>query len=491
MLSTHCKKYSTIWMYILPLFVCSQLARTNTVIGTSTQSTATERCNARLIVEDLTGTFHVVYYDNGVYHTYLNDGADTWSDPYLIESIARNPSIAIDSENQLHLVYKKGGVSAYDIVQRIYSGGAWSGETLVHHSAFEVSRPVLAVDTGDNLHCVWQRAGGGSTPNSEIYYSKCTSGSGWGSAYCVSQSYGASEYPTLTMDWNNNVYVFWKDSGEDISSPKKVLMRKYTVGSGWDTDYTIVAMTSAGDNWATMDPCAVCDSDNNIHLVWADSHSGNKEVYYKQLPSGSTTNISNTSYRSSRPTISIDTQDNLYVAWEDKIDNISHEILLRWYDNMSSVWSVSINISNTPGSDSRHPNCALEKKSSLISIWTEGSSPNYQIMFNETEYVSIETEYGHSLVTGNRLAQNCPNPFNSVTTIGYNLPVVSENINLRIFDTSGRLVRTIVDEPLDAGYHSAIWDGKDENSQDVPYGLYIYMFKSAGYIETRQCIVLR
>lgn len=479
------------WIFLIPLLLSSQLARANTVIGTSTQSTATERCNARLIAEDLTGTYHVVYYDDGVYHTYLNDGADTWSDPYLIESIARNPSIAIDSENQLHLVYKKGGISAYDIVQRIYSSEVWSGETLVHHSTFEVSRPVLAVDTEDNLHCVWQRAGGGSTPNSEIYYSKYTSGSGWSSAFCVSQSYGASEYPTLTLDSSNNVYAFWKDSGEDINNPKMVLMRKYTVGSGWDTNYTVVATTSAGDEWATMDPCAVCDSNDTIHLVWADARSGNKEIYYRELPGGSATNLSSTPYRSARPTISIDAQDNLYVAWEDKTDNIRHEILFRWRDNLTSNWSISTNISNTPSSDSRHPNYAAVKKNSLISIWTEGIFPNCQILFNETEYVTIENEEGYSSVTGNYLSQNCPNPFNSITTIEYNLPVASESFNLRIYDTSGRLVKTLVDEPLDEGYHSAIWDGKDENNHNVVSGLYIYRIESTGYIETRQCIVLR
>ncbi len=479
------------WVYIVLLLMFSKLTLANTFIGNSTQSTATERCNARLILEDLAGTYHVVYYANGVYHAYMEDGADTWSTPYMVESIARNPSIAIDSDNQLHLVYKKGGISAYDIVQRDYNNGLWSSESLVHNSALAVSRPVLAVDTEDNLHCVWQRQGGGSTPNSEIYYKKYTIGIGWGSAYCVSQSYGASEYPTLTLDSSNNVYVFWKDSGESTSNPKMVLMRKYAAGVGWDADYTIVATTSSGDEWATMDPCAVCDSNDNIHLVWADSHSGNKEIYYRELPSGSTTNISSTSTRSARPTISIDPQDNLFVAWEEKTDGISHEIVFKWYDNLSSVWSSSCNISNTPGSDSRHPNFAVEKKSNLISIWTEGESSDYQVLFNETEFVSIESEDRCSLVTGYYLEQNCPNPFNTITTIGYNLPVTIEGLTLRIYDISGKLIRTLVDELLESGYYSVIWDGKDENNQNVISGLYIYRIESAGYSETRQCIVLR
>lgn len=478
------------FLYAVLLLVCSYTAYAYTVIGSSVQSTATERCNARLIAEDLAGTYHAVYYDNGVYHTYYDDSADTWSTPYLIASIARNPSIAVASDNQLHLVYKKGGISAYDIVHRVCTGGVWSDETLVHHSVFEVSRPVLAIDTNDNMHCVWQRAGGGATPNSEIIYNKFTVGSGWGSAVPVSNSYGASEYPTLTIDSNNNIYAFWKDSGEDITSPKKVLMRKYTDGSGWDADYTLVAMTSSDDEWATMDPCAICDSNDIIHLVWADSHTDNKEVYYRELPGGSTVNISDTSTRSSRPAISIDADDNLFITWEEKTDGVYYEVVYRWR-NSASVWSASCNISNTPGSDSRNPNYAVEKFSNLISIWTEGEGPDYQILFSEIEGLSIEDEEGYYPNTENRLDQNYPNPFTALTTIEYYLPAMSENLSLRIYDTSGRLVRTLVDEPLEAGYHSAAWNGKDESNRDAASGLYFYRIESTGYSESRQCIILR
>jgi hypothetical protein len=133
----------------------------------------------------------------------------------------------------------------------------------------------------------------------------------------------------------------------------------------------------------------------------------------------------------------------------------------------------------------------MKKKSSLISIWTEGVYPNCQILFNETELVSIKTEERSSFTAGNYLAQNFPNPFNCITAIGFNLPVMCENLNLRIYDTSGRLVRTLVDEPFESGYHYVVWDGSDKNDHDVVSGLYIYRIESASYIETRQCIVLR
>ena len=82
------------------------LTAENVVVAESTQSTATERNNARLIVEDQNGILHVVYYDDGIYYSYSNDNGQNWLvPPIMITSVGRNPSIALDSNNILHLVY--------------------------------------------------------------------------------------------------------------------------------------------------------------------------------------------------------------------------------------------------------------------------------------------------------------------------------------------------------------------------------------------------
>jgi hypothetical protein len=75
------------------------------------------------------------------------------------------------------------------------------------------------------------------------------------------------------------------------------------------------------------------------------------------------------------------------------------------------------------------------------------------------------------------LHQNYPNPFNQETTIHYDLPA-SENIQLQIFDLSGKKVRTIFYGPAPAGFHSIVWDGKNDNGYDVTSGTYFCVLAS-------------
>ena len=77
------------------------------------------------------------------------------------------------------------------------------------------------------------------------------------------------------------------------------------------------------------------------------------------------------------------------------------------------------------------------------------------------------------------LQPNAPNPFNPRTTIRFELPQRSD-ASLRIYDLSGRLVRTLLEGKLPAGYHSAIWQGEDDRGRNVASGVYLYELRAAG-----------
>lgn len=70
------------------------------------------------------------------------------------------------------------------------------------------------------------------------------------------------------------------------------------------------------------------------------------------------------------------------------------------------------------------------------------------------------------------LAQNYPNPFNPTTTISYTLNR-TEQIRLRVFDSTGRLVRTLIDAYQHAGSYKVTFDGINLAS-----GVYLYTLES-------------
>jgi flagellar hook assembly protein FlgD len=64
-----------------------------------------------------------------------------------------------------------------------------------------------------------------------------------------------------------------------------------------------------------------------------------------------------------------------------------------------------------------------------------------------------------------------PNPFNPETTIFFNL--AKESItNLRIYNIKGQLVNELLDEYLDKGQHSVIWNGTDSRNNSCASGIY-------------------
>jgi hypothetical protein len=91
-----------------------------------------------------------------------------------------------------------------------------------------------------------------------------------------------------------------------------------------------------------------------------------------------------------------------------------------------------------------------------------------------------------------RLYQNYPNPFNPTTTINFDIPVGTYNyMSLRIYDITGELIKTLINGEKEPGYHSAIWNGRDETGKEVASGLYFYRLESENFMKTKPCLLVK
>jgi len=88
------------------------------------------------------------------------------------------------------------------------------------------------------------------------------------------------------------------------------------------------------------------------------------------------------------------------------------------------------------------------------------------------------------------LAQNTPNPFSDFTRIVYSIPENTE-VTLKIYDATGRLVRTLVHGTQKAGIKKIRWDGTDNAGRKLPSGLYFYRLETEKFRATKRMLLLR
>jgi len=99
----------------------------------------------------------------------------------------------------------------------------------------------------------------------------------------------------------------------------------------------------------------------------------------------------------------------------------------------------------------------------------------------------VETPDGPKVCT---LYQNVPNPFNPLTTIRYYLPRRSR-VTLEIYDISGRVISSLVDEEQDRGHYAKEWNGLDDKGSLVASGVYFYRLIAGKEIISRKMLLVR
>ena len=92
------------------------------------------------------------------------------------------------------------------------------------------------------------------------------------------------------------------------------------------------------------------------------------------------------------------------------------------------------------------------------------------------------------------LFANVPNPFNPQTTIRFVVPGAkgpATRTTVAVYDLSGRLVKTLADADLPAGYHALLWNGTDSRSAAVASGVYFVRVEARGERMSRKITLVR
>ncbi len=87
-----------------------------------------------------------------------------------------------------------------------------------------------------------------------------------------------------------------------------------------------------------------------------------------------------------------------------------------------------------------------------------------------------------------RLEQNEPNPFGPETRISYQIDLPSQ-VSLGIFDAAGRQVRSLIQAQQAEGRYTIRWDGRDDDGQPAPRGVYFYRLQAGEDAQVRKMVL--
>ncbi|MCF8356073.1 MAG: T9SS type A sorting domain-containing protein [Melioribacteraceae bacterium] len=188
------------------------------------------------------------------------------------------------------------------------------------------------------------------------------------------------------------------------------------------------------------------------------------------------------------------------------------DILVTYWDSTSNYWgdvySLNINTEPTFSPDSSHtygggeydpwisPDgkiiiFASNRDAEYDSINTDNATDiyiSYLLVDEDGNPVSVQNED----LSDKSLNESCkifsyPNPFNSSTTIQYELPVES-SVTIKLYDSLGREITTILNEKKEAGKHKTALDFKNYK---LSSGLYFCTLYTKSAVITNKLIYLK
>lgn len=436
-------------------------------------------------------TIHVVWYDkrDGNWEIYYKRSTDcglTWeSDRRLTNdaSFSIKPSVAVSGSN-VYVMWYDNRDGNYEIYyKRSPDGGTnWTPDMrLTNNSSNSIIPSVKTL--GPNVHIFWSDDRDG---NYEIYYKRSTDyGTTWGSDTRLTNNSGFSQFPSVAL-WSQNIHVTWEDDRD--GNYEIYYKRSPDNGTNWTPDMRLT------DNIRTSVKPSIATSGSYVHVLWCDNRDDVDEIYYKRStndgvtwePDIRLTTASAPVYWNRFPSVAV-SDLNVHVVWHKNVGG--NEIYYKKSTDGGSNWGTDTRLTNAPEL-SVWPTIAISGLS-LHVVWRDYRDGNWEIYYkrNPTGNSGVEEESSQNIFT---YLQISPNPFCEKTDIRFSLGYGAENVELEIYDVTGRLVKNF---SLPTAYASVpiviSWDGQDNCGKKLLNGVYFLKFKAGDYIETKKLLLVR
>jgi hypothetical protein len=408
------------------------------------------------------------------------------------------PAIAEDSSGMRWVVITKPVQGMYGSVQEAYylSGGSWVGPETLYTNAVTTLGPASLA--------------GASATGTGIAYAAFLTTSGMSKSLILAKFNGStvSTYtvatgaslgdPTLTVEPyladSDRVHIVWEDNGI-VYYRMDTDGRSSSIANNWTQ-----AMVLSDAQATSQHPCINADGDQ-IVAAWAqgspaDIYSSKRSTDSAYSNWDAAVNLSNTAQAPSDwPVIAMG--DTVVVAWEEQRTGGSDFDILACID-----FGDTLNIADN-ATFSTYPHVLFQNKASgdtcipyLHTVFSEAPEAEYyEVAYNKLNLKEAEGEGQQSasstpIPAKPSLSACRPNPFRDRTQISYALPAAG-NVSLRVYDVTGRTVRTLASGHQKAGSYSVSWDSKDSRGRQVARGVYFYRLDTPGFRSVKKAVVAR
>ncbi len=403
------KKVSIFLLFIFILYTCNPgvyaIHADNKKIGdwsspevVSTESTG--NAYRAMLAVDQNGTIHIAWKDESIYqnlgtnwhifYKYKPKGGN-WTDTEMVSTESTGYcnclSMVVDQNATVHVVwkdnsnYKNIGTNWHIFYKNKPKGGNWTTTEIVStESTGDCGCPSLAVDKNNTIHVTWADDSTIFDNNSDwdIFYRSRLKNGYWTEYELVSNDSSTDSLePSIDVDSENYVHIAWSEITDIGNNSRYCILYKEKDHNGTWLQTEYVSTESTRDS---VSPKIKADN-NIIHIVWADNSDydnpgNNFDVFYKNRSINGTWSRTEVVSKESTsdisfPTLAVDSNNTLHVAWTQRLGSGSSSQDKIYYSQkkMGESWSEYEIASNKIGSDAQFPFIFVDSTDKVHLSW--------------------------------------------------------------------------------------------------------------------------
>jgi len=289
-----------------------------------------------------------------------------------------------DSKGNIFVAYRKKTNNYYEIfVAKLKKDGNSSHQVVFKKNVSNISNkanqrvPSIAIDSKDNLHVVWYGADSNNTDGDrEIKYSNSKDGgNSWSKAINISfvEGFGGEilwqEHPDILVGKDDSLFVVWEGKDKE-SSIQLIKFSKSKDGSNW-TKWKDIKVAPNSESRPTI----IQDKSGIIYVfMYSKNDLNNSQIWYSiSQDSGENwsdwKNISNSSGDSRHLSATLDSQNNIHLVWRE-LNQSSGKTQIAYSKFNGTIWSKSEIISQS-NTFQFFPHIGINLDDTLFISWLE------------------------------------------------------------------------------------------------------------------------